>query len=180
MLRCIFYHCRPRSKCRRRAGTIVVLISPSSLCLRSCCLLKKKKKQTKRRWQCKIAAATTNFPTGLPFISFSWPTPQRGHHHCQQKKHTKNWFFCKTKKTEDKKNSKGERESANIGVVMMPRWNLPFLFCRRCRHHGGLLRVGNEKMKIGWNARKSDPCTSKKNSGKKWGWRPKIEVGFDR
>ena len=53
---------------------------------------------------------------------------------------------------------------------------LTFFDCQRCQHHGGLLRTGTEKMKIGWDDGKSGRCVSKQRKmklGKKWGRRPK-------
>ena len=54
---------------------------------------------------------------------------------------------------------------------------IPFLFCRRCRHHGGLLRIKNERMKIARNGEKCEPCEPKKkikNWGKSGGDDPKL------
>ena len=126
-----------------------------------------------------MAATTKNLPTNLPCDSFALPAPHRRHpHHRQQKNthkrhtqktHTENGFSEKKKDNCKRKGQKKVREGERKCCCCddANQKNLPVLFCRPCRHHGGLFRVGNGKMKIGVDREKVS--TSKLIFGEKVG-----------
>ena len=141
------------------------------------------------RRQLKLTCACNSLPSILSYSLPSILSPpalifHRCHHHCHHGKPSsspsQNDKTCIAEKNgkagrENNKRRWEEKIWNDINVTFCKKDSLE-LFCRRRRHHGGLLRFGFEKWKINGLAQKMWAEQAKKREkkkGRKWGCAPK-------